>query len=172
MSCSPPPLRPFQIIIGKMLPYIGYSLLVVILITLALHGNLLLALAIFFPVMLFIFSIYLMVALTYRTFKDQTFFSVLATFSVITVYLVVPAMFAGVSNLSYISPLTLAVQMYRGESPFGLHEVPGLATLPMVPDLLFSHVSIGNSVFNEEYLMGFQAAARQSHTRLYILVLA
>ena len=95
--------------------------------TLFLKGNLALALAIFFPVMLFIFAIYLIVALTYRTFKDQTFFSVLAL-SVITVYMVVPAMFAGVSNLSYISPLT-----WRCDVPWASSDWRNtwLATLPL-----------------------------------------
>ncbi len=97
------PVTPFQIIIGKMLPYIGYSLLIVVLITLVLHGNLLLALAIFLPVILFIFAIYLGVALQYRTFKDQTFFSLVAVTG-ITGYLVFPAMFVGINDLSYISP--------------------------------------------------------------------
>jgi hypothetical protein len=125
---------------------------------LILKGNVLLGLAIFTPVMLFIFSIYLMVALTYRTFKDQTFFSVLAL-SVVTVYLVGPAMFTGVSDLSYISPLTLAVEMYRGES-FGVSEY-FLATTPLC--LVFLQTMfIGTRVFNEEYLMGF----RPLHTKM------
>ena len=122
------PVTRLQVIMGKMLPYLVYSIAVIIAITLVLGGNILLGLAIFTPVMLFIFAIYLMVALTYRTFKDLTFFSVLAL-SIITVYLVGPAMFTGVSDLSYISPLTLAVEMYRGE-PFGVSEY-FLATTPL-----------------------------------------
>jgi ABC-type Na+ efflux pump permease subunit len=146
------PVSTSQIILGKMLPYFLYSLLVIIAVTLFLHGAILTALAIFFPVMLFIFSIYLMVALTYRTFKDQTFFSVLAL-SLITVYLVVPAMFTGVSDLSYISPLTLAVEMYRGES-FAINQYL-MATVPLY--LIFSLVLyLGTRVLNEEYLMGFK----------------
>jgi hypothetical protein len=57
------PITPLQIILGKMLPYIGYSILAIIAITLVLKGNVLLALAIFIPIMLFIFSLYLMVRL-------------------------------------------------------------------------------------------------------------
>ncbi|MFC1941825.1 ABC transporter permease, partial [Chloroflexota bacterium] len=152
------PVTRFQVIMGKMLPYLVYSIFVIIAITLVLGGNVLLGLAIFTPVMLFIFAIYLMVALTYRTFKDQTFFSVLAL-SVVTVYLVGPAMFTGVNDLSYISPLTLAVEMYRGES-FGAAEY-FLATTPLL--LVFSQAMfIGTRVFNEEYLMGF----RPLHTKV------
>ena len=146
------PVTRLQVIFGKMLPYYVYSILVIIGVTIFLKGNILLALAIFLPVMLFVFSIYLMVALTYRTFKDQTFFSVLAL-SVITVYLVVPAMFAGVNDLSYISPLTLAVQMFRGES-FTLSQYL-IGTLPLYL-IFFLAMYIGRRVFNEEFLMGFK----------------
>ncbi|MGA9049526.1 MAG: ABC transporter permease [Dehalococcoidia bacterium] len=146
------PVTPFQIIIGKMLPYIGYSLLIVIIITLVLHGNLLLALAIFLPVILFIFAIYLGVALQYRTFKDQTFFSLVAVTG-ITGYLVFPAMFVGINDLSYVSPLTLAVQMYRG-----IDITPYQYMLSAVPMLLIFvlAVTVGSRVFNEEYLLSFR----------------
>lgn len=146
------PVTRLQIILGKMFPYFVYSTLVIIAATLVLHGNVLLALAIFIPVMLFILCVYLMVALTYRTFKDQTFFSVLAV-SLMTVYLVGPALFAGVNDLSYISPLTLAVDMYRGE-PFSAAQY-FLATTPL---LVISGITmyVATRVFNEEYLMGFR----------------
>ncbi|MCJ7605106.1 MAG: hypothetical protein MUO19_03620, partial [Dehalococcoidales bacterium] len=151
------PVTRLQVIIGKMLPYLVYSIFVIIGVTLALGGNVLLGLAIFVPVMLFIFAIYLMVALTYRTFKDQTFFSVLAL-SVITVYLVGPAMFTGVNDLSYISPLTLAVEMYRGET-FGASQY-FMATTPLL--LVFGQTMfVGTRVLNEEYLMGFRPLHRK-----------
>ena len=146
------PVTPFQIIVGKMLPYLGYSVVSIIVITLLLKGDVPLALAIFVPIMLFILSIYLMVALLYRTFKDQTFFSLLAI-SGITVYLVFPSMFSGISDLSHVSPLHLAIQMYKGEA-FGLSEYL-LSTAPMY--LVFGlGMFIGTRVFNEEYLMGFR----------------
>ena len=158
------PVTPFDIIMGKMLPYIGYSIIAIITITLVLRANVLLALAIFIPVMLFILSIYIMVALLCRTSKDQTFFSVTALWIVIA-YLVAPAMFAGVSNLSYISPLTLAVQMYRGES-FGLAEYL-LSTAPMYMIFLLTMV-VGVRVFNEEYLTGFKPMHTKVGEAIYL----
>lgn len=152
------PITPFQIILGKMLPYMIYSIIAIIAITLVLKGSIFLGLAIFIPVTLFILAIYLMVALLYRTFKDQTFFSVLAVW-VITGYLVAPAMFAGVSDLSYVSPLTLAVQMYKGES-FGITEYL-LSTVPMYLTFIIA-IFLGTRIFNEEFLMGF----RSLHTKL------
>jgi len=160
------PITPLQIILGKILPYIGYSVVAIIAITLLLKGNILLALAIFIPVMLFILSIYLMVALTYRTFRDQTFFSVLAV-AVITAYLVGPAMFSGVSDLSYISPLTLAVEMYRGGS-FGLTEY-FLSTAPMYLIFLLA-LFVGKRIFNEEYFTGFKPLLTKFAEAIYLVM--
>lgn len=158
------PVTPLEIILGKMLPYLAYSALVIVIITIALGGNVLLGLAIFTPVMLFIFSIYLAVALTYRTFKDQTFFSVFAM-SAITIYLIGPTMFIGVSDLSHISPLTLAVEMYRGES-FHFSEYL-LATTPLYLVFLLA-TFLGTRVFNEEYLMGFRPLPTKVAEALYL----
>ena len=160
------PVTQFQIIAGKMLPYIVYSIAAIIAITLLLRGNVLLALAIFIPVMLFILSVYLMVALNYRTFRDQTFFSVLAV-AVITAYLVAPAMFAGVSDLSYISPLTLAVDMYKGESFGLLHYF--LSTLPMY--LIFAiALFAGQRMFNEEYMSAFKPLYLKFADAVYLIM--
>lgn len=160
------PVTPFQIIMGKMLPYIVYSVIVTIAITLLLKGNILLSLAIFIPITLFILSIYLIVALLYRTFKDQTFFSLLAV-SVITVYLIFPSMLSGVSDLSSISPLNLAVQMYKGET-FGLAEY-FLGTSPMY--LVFSlSMLVSVRIFNEEYLMGFRPLHSKIGEAIYLAI--
>jgi len=160
------PVTPFQIIMGKMLPYIVYSVIVTIAITLLLKGNILLSLAVFIPITLFILSIYLIVALLYRTFKDQTFFSLLAV-SVITVYLIFPSMLSGVSDLSSISPLNLAVQMYKGET-FGLAEY-FLGTSPMY--LVFSlSMLVSVRIFNEEYLMGFRPLHSKISEAIYLAI--
>ncbi|MDD5493295.1 MAG: ABC transporter permease [Dehalococcoidia bacterium] len=158
------PVTPLQIILGKMLPYVGYSLIIVVLITLIFHGDLLLALAIFLPVILFIFAIYLGVALQYRTYRDQTFFSLVAV-TVITGYLVFPAMFVGINDLSYVSPLTLAVQMFRGESFTVLQYM--LAAVPMLLVFLLA-ITVGTRVFNEEYLMNFKPLHVKIREAIYL----
>jgi ABC-type Na+ efflux pump permease subunit len=160
------PVTPFEIIVGKMLPHIAFSFASVVIITLLLKGNLLLAMAIFIPVILFIFAIYLVVPLVYRTFKDTTFISMLAI-SVITSYLIFPPMFSGVSDLSYMSPLTLAVKMYRGE-PFGLKEYL-FSTAPMYFVFLLS-LYIGSRILNEEYLMGFRPLYRKAAEAIYLAI--
>ncbi len=160
------PVTPFEIIAGKMLPYMAFSLASVVVITLLLKGNLLLAMAIFIPVILFIFAVYLMVPLVYRTFKDTTFISMLAI-SAITSYLIFPAMFSGVNDLSYMSPLTLAVKMYRGE-PFGLKEY--LFSTASMSLVFVLSVYIGTRILNEEYLMGFRPLYRKAADAIYLAI--
>jgi ABC-type Na+ efflux pump permease subunit len=160
------PVTPFEIIAGKMLPYLCFSLVSVVVITLLLKGNLLLAMAIFIPVILFIFAVYLMVPLVYRTFKDTTFISMLAI-SAITSYLIFPAMFSGINDLSYMSPLTLAVKMYRGE-PFGLKEY--LFSTASMSFVFVLSVYIGTRILNEEYLMGFRPLYRKAAEAIYLAI--
>jgi ABC-type Na+ efflux pump permease subunit len=160
------PVTPFEIIAGKMLPYMAFSLASVVVVSLFLKSNLLLAMAIFIPVILFIFAVYLIVPLVYRTFKDVTFISMLAI-SAITSYLIFPAMFSGVNDLSYMSPLTLAVQMFRGE-PFGLREYL-FATASMSLVFVLS-VYIGSRILNEEYLMGFRPLHRKAAEAIYLAI--
>lgn len=160
------PVTPFDIIAGKMLPYIAFSLGMVAVITLSLGGDVAVALAVFLPIILFIFAVYLLVALTYRTFKDQTFFS-MAAITFVTGYLVLPALFTGINNVCYVSPLTLAVQMYRGEG-FGPVEYV-LSTGPMYLVFVLS-VFLGVRIFNEEYLMSFGPLYRRAADAIYLAI--
>jgi ABC-type Na+ efflux pump permease subunit len=161
------PVSAFDIILGKMLPYLAFSLFMIVGVTLYLGGNLPLAIAIFAPVTLFIFAIYLMVALFYRTYKDQTFFS-MAAITFVTGYLVFPALFTGTSNLSYISPLTLAVEMYRNV-PFGSTELFAyvLSTGPLYLVFVLA-MFIGVRIFNEEYLMGYGRLHQKLGDAIYL----
>ncbi len=169
------PVTPFQIIFGKMLPYVIFTLAAIAFIAVRTKGNVLLALAIFLPTTLFIFAIYLMVPLFYRTFKDVTFIAMLVT-TLTTAYLVFPAMFTDVTDLSFISPLTLAVKMYRAE-PFGWREYL-FPSLPMAAIFGFSMFA-GTHLLNEEFLIGYKPLSRKigdaiyllmSHTKLYLSV--
>ena len=160
------PVTPLQIIIGKMLPYLVFATAATALIALLTGANVLLALAIFTPTTLFIFAIYLMVPLFYRTFKDTTFISMLVT-TVSTAYLVFPAMFTGMSDLAYLSPLTLAVKMYRGE-PFGWREY----LFPCLPMLLVFGLSLyaGTRLLNEEFIMGYRPLTRKMLDAVFLVL--
>ena len=169
------PVTPFQIIFGKMLPYVVFTLAAIAFLAVQTNANVLLTLAIFLPTTLFIFAIYLMVPLFYRTFKDVTFIAMLVT-TLTTAYLVLPAIFIDVTDLSFVSPLTLAVKMYRGE-PFGWREYL-FPSLPMAAIFGFS-IYAGTHLLNEEFLIGYKPISQKigdaiyllmSHTKLYLSV--
>ena len=169
------PITPFQIIFGKMLPYVVFTLAAIAFIAVQTNANVLLTLAIFLPTTLFIFAIYLMVPLFYRTFKDVTFIAMLVT-TLTTAYLVLPAIFTDVTDLSFVSPLTLAVKMYRGEF-FGWREYL-FPSLPMAAIFGFS-IYAGTHLLNEEFLIGYKPISQKigdaiyllmSHTKLYLSV--
>lgn len=160
------PVTPFQIILGKMLPYAIFALSAIMLIAVLTKGNVLLTMAIFAPTTLFIFAIYLMVPLFYRTFKDTTFIAMLVT-TLTTAYLVAPAMFTDVNEISYISPLTLAVKMYRNE-PFGWREYL-FPSLPMAAIFGFAMFA-GTRLLNEEFLMGYKPMTRKLTDAVYLLM--
>jgi ABC-type Na+ efflux pump permease subunit len=160
------PVTPFQIILGKMLPYAVFALATTVLIAALTRANIPLALAIFAPTTLFIFAIYLMVPLFYRTFKDTTFIAMLVT-TMTTAYLVFPAMFTNVNDLAYISPLTLAVKMYRAE-PFGWREYL-FPSLPMAALFGFAMFA-GTRLLNEEFLMGYRPITRKLSDAIYLMM--
>lgn len=160
------PVTPFQIILGKMLPYAVFAFGTTVLIASLTHANVPLALAIFAPTTLFIFAIYLLVPLFYRTFKDTTFIAMLVT-TLTTAYLVFPAMFTNTNDLAYISPLTLAVKMYRNE-PFGWREYL-FPSLPMAAIFGFA-IFAGTRLLNEEFLMGYKPITRKMTDAIYLMM--
>jgi ABC-type Na+ efflux pump permease subunit len=160
------PVTPFQIILGKMLPYAIFALSAIALIAVLTRANVLLTLAIFIPTTLFLFAIYLLVPLFYRTFKDTTFIAMLVT-TLTTAYLVAPAMFTDVNDISYLSPLTLAVKMYRNEA-FGWREYL-FPSLPMTAIFGFAMFA-GTRLLNEEFLMGYKPITRKITDAIYLLM--
>lgn len=160
------PISPAQIILGKMLPYAVFALTAIAFIAFFTNGNVALAVAIFAPTTLFIFAIYLMVPLFYRTFKDVTFIAMLVT-TLTTSYLVFPAMFTNVNDLSYISPLTLAVKMYRHE-PFGWREYL-FPSLPMAAVFGFAMFA-ATKMLNEEFLTGYKPITRKITDAIYLVL--
>ena len=160
------PIKPIEVILGKMLPYFTFSLATIVLMTLLLRGNVFLTLAIFFPVVAFMFAVYLMVPLLYRTFRDTTFISMLAI-TLMTSLLVFPAMFSGLNDFSYLSPLTLVVHMYRGEL-FGIQEYL-FASTPMIL-IFFIALYVSSKILNEEFLMAYQPITRKLAEAIFLLV--
>ena len=160
------PVLPWQIILGKMLPYAIFANVATALIAYFTNADILLALAIFAPTTMFIFAIYLMVPLFYRTFKDTTFISMLVT-TLTTAFLVFPAMFTDVNDLALISPLTLAVKMYRDEA-FTWREY----LFPSFPMAAIFGLSLYAStrMLNEEFLMGYKPITRKLADAVFLIL--
>ncbi len=160
------PVTPFQIVFGKMTPYALFALTGVALVAFFTGGRIGLSLAIFAPTVLFIFAIYLMAPLFYRTFKDVTFIAMFVT-TATTAYLVFPAMFANANDVSYISPLTLAVKMYRNE-PFGWREYL-FPSIPMAGVFVFAMFA-ATRLLNEEFLMGYKPMTQKIKDAIYLMM--
>jgi ABC-type Na+ efflux pump permease subunit len=160
------PISSLEIILGKVLPYLLFALAVVMVMALMMGGNPLLAGIIFIPIICFILSVTLMVPLIYRSFADTTFISMFVTVAT-TLYLVFPAMLLGLSDLSYISPLSLAVEMYQGRG-FTLRAYL-TAALPMF--LMFGFfVYVGSRILNEEYLSRHRPIYRKLAEAVYMAI--
>jgi ABC-type Na+ efflux pump permease subunit len=158
------PVSPLQIILGKMLPYFAFAVFSVVGIALILADPIFLTLLSLVPVILFVLSVYLMVPLLYRTFKDTTFISMLAT-TIITVYLVFPAMFSGVSDLSYTSPLTLILDAEVGQSLTLRHYLTSMVPMTLVSAVL---IYVGSRSLNEDFLNGFRPIFQKLSDAIYL----
>jgi ABC-type Na+ efflux pump permease subunit len=158
------PVSTLQIILGKVTPYFAFAVFSVMGIALVLDGPILMIFASFIPVILFVLSVYLMVPLLYRTFRDTTFISMLAT-TIITVYLVFPAMFSGVSDLSYTSPLTLVLAADAGDPVTLKQYLTSTVPMTLVSVVL---IYVGSRSLNEDFLTGFRPIFQKLSDAVYL----
>ncbi len=108
------PVKPYQIVFGKLLPYLLVTLAMVAGIAFYLKGSMWLVL-ILLPVALVFLSTAFLGAIIARSFKELTF--VLIFLSVfLSGYIFLPAMFANIHAISIISPITLAVRLLENEA--------------------------------------------------------
>ncbi len=109
------PAKPYEIVAGKLLPYLLITLAMVAAITFYLGGSPWIVLVLL-PVALIFLSTAFVGAIIARSFKELTF--VLVFLSVfLSGYIFLPAMFANIHAISIISPMTLAVRLLENE-PF------------------------------------------------------
>jgi len=118
------PLRGVDIVIGKTVPYLIATMLILGVVTIYIKGlptdmdtikSILLILATMFPIMLLFFAFSFFSAVLSRSFKELTFAMVFLSV-VVSGYLFFPAMFANVHAISTISPMTLVVQLIEGNT--------------------------------------------------------
>ncbi|MCX9013782.1 MAG: ABC transporter [Candidatus Methanoperedens sp.] len=141
------PAAPYEIVIGKLLPYLLISMLLTAGI-IAYIGGTALMLHILLPVSLMFLSTAFLGAIIARSFKELTF--VLIFLSVIlSGYIFLPAMFSNIHAISIVSPVTLVVKLLENEM-ITLHEYL-FSTTPfyLVSTLVFM---FGIFIYREEDL--------------------
>ncbi|MCX9024521.1 MAG: ABC transporter permease [Candidatus Methanoperedens sp.] len=141
------PLSSSQIVLGKLLPYLLITLVMVAGMTLKLGGSPWIIL-ILLPVSLMFLSTAFFGAIIARSFKELSF--VLIFLSVfLSGYIFFPAMFANIHAISIISPITLVVKMLENE-PVSISEYL-FSTTPfyLVSTLVFM---FGIFIYREEDL--------------------
>lgn len=108
------PVRPADIVLGKMLPYLLLIMLLTLGITVWIGGTVSI-LWLLLPVALAFLSTSLLASVLARSFKELTFVLVFISIC-LSAYLFIPAMFINIHAVSAVSPMALAVQMLEGES--------------------------------------------------------
>ncbi|NJD75786.1 MAG: ABC transporter [Candidatus Methanoperedens sp.] len=107
------PLGSYKIVLGKLLPYLLISLVMMTGIIINIKGNALM-LIIMLPVILMFLSTAFLGAIIARSYKELSF--VLIFMSVLlSGYIFFPAMFVSIHAISIISPVTLIVMLLEGE---------------------------------------------------------
>ncbi|MFB6127408.1 MAG: PrsW family intramembrane metalloprotease [Halolamina sp.] len=101
-----------DIVAGKTLPYLAAALAAVAAVALAVGGGLL-SVAAVAPVATLYLGAAFLAAMLARSFKELTFVTVTVSV-VLTTYVFVPAIFAEVTPLALVSPLTLVVRDLEG----------------------------------------------------------
>jgi len=141
------PVSSWKIVLGKLLPYLLLTLVLMGGIALFIGGNLWMLL-ILLPLVLMFLSTAFLGAIISRSFKELTF--VLVFLSVgLSGYIFLPAMFANIHAISMISPMTMVVKMLEGEAVLGQEYL--FSTLPfyLVSFLIFT---FGIFIYREEDL--------------------
>lgn len=151
------PLRSVDIILGKTTPYILACMMILGIVTIYIKGlplsteiikNILLILAIIFPVVLLFFAVSFFCAIMARSYKELTFAMVFISV-VVSGYLFFPAMFANIHAISLISPITLVVHLIEGNT-IKISEYL-FSTLPFYFTAI-SFFGFGTYIFREEDL--------------------
>ena len=142
------PVSPGDIVAGKTLPYLGLLLGLTTLVAVAVGGSAV-AVAAAIPIALLFLAATFAGAMFARSFKELTFVTV--TVSVfLTAYTFVPAIFANVTPIAFISPLTAVVRDLQPLQSVSAGEF-AFATVPFVlcSAVLFL---LGIGIYREEDL--------------------
>ncbi|MFZ2412353.1 MAG: ABC transporter permease [Candidatus Methanoperedens sp.] len=141
------PVKPYEIVLGKFLPYLLITLVLVAVIAVNIGGSIWIVLMLL-PVALIFLSTAFMGAIIARSFKELTF--VLIFLSVfLSGYIFLPAMFANIHAISIISPITLVVKLLENETVSASEYLFSTTPLYLVSILIFM---FGIFIYREEDL--------------------
>lgn len=141
------PVSSWEIVLGKLVPYLVLTLVLMGGIALYIGGNLWMLL-ILLPMVLMFLSTAFLGAIISRSFKELTFVLVFLSVS-LSGYIFLPAMFSNIHAISMISPMTLVVKMLEAEAVTAQEYL--FSTLPfyLVSILIFT---FGIFIYREEDL--------------------
>jgi ABC-type Na+ efflux pump permease subunit len=139
------PLSRTDIVAGKTLPYAGVALAATTLIAVGVGGGAL-SVAAVFPIALVFLASTFVGAMFARSFKELTFVTVTVSVA-LTTYAFVPAIFATVTPIALISPLTLVVRDLQGEAVSLAEYLFSTGPFYLVAGTLFA---MGVGVYREE----------------------
>ncbi|MCZ7369744.1 MAG: ABC transporter, partial [Candidatus Methanoperedens sp.] len=108
------PARPYEIVLGKLLPYLLVTLALMSAISFYMGGNAWIV-VLLLPVSLLFLSTAFLGAIIARSFKELTFILVFLSV-ILSGYIFLPAMFANIHAISIISPMTLVVRLLENET--------------------------------------------------------
>ncbi len=143
------PLKSYEIVIGKLIPYLLLSLVVVTAVTLYIGKDVWVKIILtLIPIIMMYLSTAFFSAIMARSFKELSFILIFLSVC-ISGYIFLPAMFANIHDISYISPITPVVKLLEKESISSSEYL--FSTLPflMVSLLVFM---FGIFIYREEDL--------------------
>lgn len=108
------PISELKLLTGKMAPYLAISVFTVLAVAI-LFDRSLMTLIYIVPIIFFFAALQMFLALISRSYREMTFL-VVASSLVVTAYIFIPAVFGGSIPVSKVSPITLMLATFEGES--------------------------------------------------------
>lgn len=108
------PISELKLLMGKLAPYLAISVFTVLVVAF-LFDRSLMTLIYIIPIIFFFAALQMFLALVSRSYREMTFL-VVASSLVVTAYIFIPAIFGGSIPVSKVSPITLMLATFEGES--------------------------------------------------------
>ncbi|MFO7966974.1 MAG: hypothetical protein R6U44_05185 [Archaeoglobaceae archaeon] len=108
------PISGLKLLMGKLAPYLAISVFSVLMVAF-LFDKSWLTLVYIVPIIFFFATLQMFLALISRSYREMTFL-VVASSLVVTAYIFIPAIFGGSIPVSKVSPITLMLATFEGES--------------------------------------------------------